>query len=141
MTALCRHEIQAFGVLQEPIRFVSSCKLLLPWNGPLLIWLCCPAHMPAAAADHVLHQNHSVEGLQFLEGLGLNLSTIVRLGGHSYPRTHSNPVGEHGRCLRLLSAAAAAAEEVVRDLHVAYNMLYVLRWCVICQQLNTAMHA
>lgn len=39
-------------------------------------------------------QNHSVEGLQFLEGLGLNLSTIVRLGGHTYPRTHSNPVGE-----------------------------------------------
>jgi hypothetical protein len=39
-------------------------------------------------------QGHSVDGLQFLEGLGLNLSTIVRLGGHSFPRTHSNPVGE-----------------------------------------------
>ena len=38
-------------------------------------------------------QSSSEDGLSFLEGFGLNLSSIVRLGGHSVPRTHSNPVG------------------------------------------------
>lgn len=31
--------------------------------------------------------------LPFLSSLGLDLSTVVRLGGHSAPRTRSNPVG------------------------------------------------
>lgn len=39
-------------------------------------------------------QNHSVEGLQFLEEFGVNLSAVVRLGGHTFPRTRSNPTGK-----------------------------------------------
>lgn len=38
-------------------------------------------------------QGNSEAGLSFLEGFGLNLSVVVRLGGHSIPRTHSNPAG------------------------------------------------
>lgn len=57
----------------------------------LLIKLCCQQLLLLLHPKQ--QQDHSVEGLQFLEGLGLNLSTIVRLGGHSFPRTHSNPVG------------------------------------------------
>lgn len=38
-------------------------------------------------------QASSAGALAFLESLGLDLSATVRLGGHSAPRTRSNPAG------------------------------------------------
>mmetsp|Transcript_14460 Transcript_14460/g.31345 ORF Transcript_14460/g.31345 Transcript_14460/m.31345 type:complete len:509 (-) Transcript_14460:702-2228(-) len=35
----------------------------------------------------------SPEAMEFLSGMGLSLSKITQLGGHSVPRSHSNPVG------------------------------------------------
>lgn len=36
---------------------------------------------------------HSVKALNFLEATGVNLSRVTKLGGHSVPRSHSNPTG------------------------------------------------
>eukprot|EP00775_Hariotina_reticulata_P006888 gene6888-7104_t len=53
--------------------------------------------------------SNSEAGIAFLEGLNLNLSSIVRLGGHSKPRTRSNPSGPNVG-FYLVKAVAAAVE-------------------------------
>lgn len=38
-------------------------------------------------------QEHSTAALQFLGSVGVDLSSVVQLGGHSRRRTHHNPSG------------------------------------------------
>lgn len=54
-------------------------------------------------------QSHSVGSLRFLEGLGLNLSSVVRLGGHSFARTHANPSGAPTRAVHTSAALPGRA--------------------------------
>jgi hypothetical protein len=55
----------------------------------------------------------------FLEGLGLNISTIVRLGGHSKPRTRSNPAGPNVGTY--LVKAVAAKVQAAPNVEVKLN--------------------
>jgi aspartate oxidase len=50
------------------------------------------SYVNLVTAPHCL-QASSEDALRFLEALGLDLSVVVQLGGHSVPRTHSNPSG------------------------------------------------
>ena len=51
------------------------------------------AKSPAVAKPSAVQQESSERALEFLSSLGLDLGVVVRLGGHSAPRTHSNPSG------------------------------------------------
>uniref|UniRef100_A0A383VWI0 fumarate reductase (NADH) n=1 Tax=Tetradesmus obliquus TaxID=3088 RepID=A0A383VWI0_TETOB len=63
--------------------------------------------------------NGSQDGIAFLEGLGLNISTIVRLGGHSKPRTRSNPAGPNVGTY--LVKAVAARVQAAANVEVKLN--------------------
>lgn len=87
-------------------------------------------------------QSRSQDGIAFLEGLGVNLSTIVRLGGHSIPRTRSNPTGPNVGFYLVKAVAARVQEapnvEVKTNTKVGRHRdaqgLWVSRWCLTNRQ-------
>jgi hypothetical protein len=79
--------------------------------------LLCPHPQPL--------QNRSQDGIAFLEGLGLNIGTIVRLGGHSKPRTCSNPAGPNVGTY--LVKAVAARVQAAANVEVKLNTKVCMR--------------
>jgi hypothetical protein len=83
-----------------------------------------PLLLPAVGEPQSL-QNRSQDGIAFLEGLGLNIGTIVRLGGHSKPRTRSNPAGPNVGTY--LVKAVAARVQAAANVEVKLNSKVCMR--------------
>jgi hypothetical protein len=54
-------------------------------------------------------QTNSLDAIAQLEKLGVDLSHVTLLGGHSVPRSRTNPVGNLGRPLGILDWALGSA--------------------------------